>query len=165
MSGLPAKPSRATATSAETGYTASDIEVRYLLEGGVDVGVQAPDPVSALVDLAGQVHDPALVGEGELGVEPVQLVLVDLVHVPQHVRQHRLRAVVAVRHRHHFHAQVDRRVAVRDRLRLDTLRRIDEDRCRQDLVEGVELKWSFQELGLTPGAPVSVNNPYQLPRS
>lgn len=46
-----------------------------------------------------------------------------------------------------------------------TLRRIDEDRCRQDLVEGVELKWSFQELGLTPGAPVSVNNPYQLPRS
>jgi len=46
-----------------------------------------------------------------------------------------------------------------------TLRRIDEDKCRQDLVQGVELKWSFQELGLTPGAPVSVNNPYQLPRS
>lgn len=46
-----------------------------------------------------------------------------------------------------------------------TLRRIDEDKCRQNLVEGVELKWSFQELGLTPGAPVSVNNPYQLPRS
>ena len=46
-----------------------------------------------------------------------------------------------------------------------TLRRIDEDKCRQDLEQGVELKWSFQELGLTPGAPVSVNNPYQLPRS
>jgi hypothetical protein len=46
-----------------------------------------------------------------------------------------------------------------------TLRRIDEDRCKQDLVQGVELKWSFEELGLTPGAPISVNNPYQLPRS
>lgn len=46
-----------------------------------------------------------------------------------------------------------------------TLRRIDEDRCRQDLVEGVELKWSFEELGLTPGSPITVNNPYQMPRS
>lgn len=46
-----------------------------------------------------------------------------------------------------------------------TLRRIDEDKCRQDMVQGVELKWSFQELGLTPGAPISVNNPYQMPRS
>ena len=46
-----------------------------------------------------------------------------------------------------------------------TLRRIDEDKCKQDLVQGVELKWSFEELGLTPGSPVSVNNPYQLPRS
>ena len=46
-----------------------------------------------------------------------------------------------------------------------TLRRIDEDKCRQDLEQGVELKWSFQELGLTPGAPVSVNNPYQLPQT
>ena len=32
-----------------------------------------------------------------------------------------------------------------------TLRRIDEDKCKQDLVQGVELKWSFEELGLTPG--------------
>ena len=46
-----------------------------------------------------------------------------------------------------------------------TLRRIDEDKCKQDLVQGVELKWSFEELGLTPGSPVSVNNPYQMPRS
>jgi hypothetical protein len=46
-----------------------------------------------------------------------------------------------------------------------TLRRIDEDKCKQDLVQGVELKWSFEELGLTPGSPISVNNPYQLPRS
>jgi len=29
---------------------------QHLLEGGVDLGVQAPDPVSALVDLAGQVQ-------------------------------------------------------------------------------------------------------------
>ena len=46
-----------------------------------------------------------------------------------------------------------------------TLRRIDEDRCRDPLTEGVELKWSFEELGLTPGSPVSVNNPYQLPQT
>ena len=46
-----------------------------------------------------------------------------------------------------------------------TLRRIDEDKCEQDLVQGVELKWSFEELGLPPGSPISVNNPYQLPRS
>jgi hypothetical protein len=46
-----------------------------------------------------------------------------------------------------------------------TLRRIDEDKCKQDLVQGVELKWSFEELGLTPGSPISINNPYQMPRS
>ena len=46
-----------------------------------------------------------------------------------------------------------------------TLRRIDEDKCKQDLVQGVELKWSFEELGLPPGSPISVNNPYQMPRS
>ena len=46
-----------------------------------------------------------------------------------------------------------------------TLRRIDEDKCKQDLVQGVELKWSFEELGLAPGSPVSVNNPYQLPQT
>lgn len=46
-----------------------------------------------------------------------------------------------------------------------TLRRIDEDTCAEPLVQGVELKWSFQELGLAPGSPVSVNNPYQLPQT
>ena len=46
-----------------------------------------------------------------------------------------------------------------------TLRRIDEDKCEQDLVQGVELKWSFEELGLPAGSPISVNNPYQLPRT
>ena len=46
-----------------------------------------------------------------------------------------------------------------------TLRRIDEDTCKQELADGVELKWSFEELGLAPGSPVSVNNPYQLPQT
>jgi hypothetical protein len=46
-----------------------------------------------------------------------------------------------------------------------TLRRLDEDTCKEPLVDGVELKWSFEELGLAPGSPVSVNNPYQLPQT
>ncbi|CAN5298264.1 hypothetical protein BH10PSE1_BH10PSE1_28650 [soil metagenome] len=44
-----------------------------------------------------------------------------------------------------------------------TLRRISEDRCKTPLDEGFEVQWSYQELGLKPGASVSVNNPYQLP--
>ena len=44
-----------------------------------------------------------------------------------------------------------------------TLRRLKEDRCHQRLPEGVEISWSFQELGLEPGARVTVENPYQLP--
>ena len=46
-----------------------------------------------------------------------------------------------------------------------TLRRVKEDRCRNVRPEGVELRWSFQELGLPSGARVSVENPYQLPAS
>lgn len=46
-----------------------------------------------------------------------------------------------------------------------TLRRISEDRCTTPEDEGVEIKWSFEELGLKPGARVSVNNPYQLPQT
>jgi hypothetical protein len=46
-----------------------------------------------------------------------------------------------------------------------TLRRIDEDRCDRPMAEGVEVIWSFEELGLAPGSRVSVNNPYQLPPS
>ena len=46
-----------------------------------------------------------------------------------------------------------------------TLRRIDEDTCKQEMADGVELKWYFEELGLAPGSPVSVNNPYQLPQT
>ena len=44
-----------------------------------------------------------------------------------------------------------------------TLRRIKEDRCREVLPEGAEVRWSFEELGLAPGTRLSVENPYQLP--
>ena len=44
-----------------------------------------------------------------------------------------------------------------------TLRRIKEDRCRETLPEGAEMRWSFEELGLPPGTRLSVENPYQLP--
>ena len=46
-----------------------------------------------------------------------------------------------------------------------TLRRIDEDTCDRPMAEGVEIIWSFEELGLVPGERVRVNNPYQLPPS
>ena len=45
-----------------------------------------------------------------------------------------------------------------------TLRRLKEDRCLQPVAQGVEMRWSFQEMGLAPGSRVSVENPYQLPR-
>ena len=44
-----------------------------------------------------------------------------------------------------------------------TLRRIEQDECETPIADGVEVIWSFEELGLTPGSRVSVNNPYQLP--
>ena len=44
-----------------------------------------------------------------------------------------------------------------------TLRRIKEDRCRESLPEGTEVRWSFEELGLAPGSRLTVENPYQLP--
>lgn len=44
-----------------------------------------------------------------------------------------------------------------------TLRRIKEDRCREIRPEGVEMRWSFEELGLADGSRLSVENPYQLP--
>lgn len=43
-----------------------------------------------------------------------------------------------------------------------TLRRIKEDRCEALLPQGVEMRWSFDELGLEPGARVTVENPYQV---
>lgn len=45
-----------------------------------------------------------------------------------------------------------------------TLRRIREDRCLEPRAEGVEMRWTFQEMGLAPGSRVSVENPYQLPQ-
>lgn len=44
-----------------------------------------------------------------------------------------------------------------------TLRRIAQDDCKTPIANGIEVIWSFEELGLTPGSRVSVNNPYQLP--
>ena len=44
-----------------------------------------------------------------------------------------------------------------------TLRRIEQDECETPIADGVEVIWSFEELGLIPGSRVSVNNPYQLP--
>lgn len=43
-----------------------------------------------------------------------------------------------------------------------TLRRVDEDRCTQPKADGVQLQWTFEELGIAPGSEVSVNNPYLL---
>lgn len=43
-----------------------------------------------------------------------------------------------------------------------TLRRLNEDRCTRPQEDGVELRWSFEELGLKPGSAVTVENPYQL---
>lgn len=44
-----------------------------------------------------------------------------------------------------------------------SLRRIKEDMCRDPKPEGVEVRWTFQEMGLPSGARVSINNPYQMP--
>jgi hypothetical protein len=46
-----------------------------------------------------------------------------------------------------------------------TLRRIKEDRCQRPVADGLEITWTFEEMGLAPGARVSVENPYQLPRT
>ena len=46
-----------------------------------------------------------------------------------------------------------------------TLRRLKEDSCGEPLPQGVEVSWTFQELGLEAGARVTVENPYQMPRT
>jgi hypothetical protein len=43
-----------------------------------------------------------------------------------------------------------------------TLRRLDEDRCSRPVRGGVQMEWTFQELGLPSGANVLVNNPYMM---
>jgi len=44
-----------------------------------------------------------------------------------------------------------------------TVRRLKPDDCASPQSGGVELVWTFEELGLKPGQPVSVENPYLLP--
>jgi hypothetical protein len=45
-----------------------------------------------------------------------------------------------------------------------TLWRTGEDACDQPVPGGVEVRWTFEEMGLPPGTPVRVGNPSQLPR-
>lgn len=56
-------------------------------------------------------------------------------------------------------------VSIRGADAVITLRRLEQDRCDHPMRDGVQLKWTFEELGLPPGAPVSINNPYQLPQT
>ncbi len=44
-----------------------------------------------------------------------------------------------------------------------TLTRRTPDVCKALVPEGVELRWTYEELGLQPGASVSVTNPVRLP--
>lgn len=43
-----------------------------------------------------------------------------------------------------------------------TVRRVNEDQCRNPMIEGFEVQWTFEELGLPHGTAVTVNNPFQL---
>lgn len=43
-----------------------------------------------------------------------------------------------------------------------TLRRLDEDKCTRPMSDGVQVQWTFEELGLPPGASVTVNNPIMI---
>ena len=45
------------------------------------------------------------------------------------------------------------------------LRRLREDTCLQPVAGGVEYLWSFEEMGLRPGARVMIENPYQMPQT
>ncbi|WAC60722.1 hypothetical protein [Brevundimonas sp. SL130] len=40
-----------------------------------------------------------------------------------------------------------------------TLRRTKEDMCRALIADGVELRWTYADLGIEPGAPTRVLNP------
>jgi hypothetical protein len=40
-----------------------------------------------------------------------------------------------------------------------TVRRVREDLCKALAPEGVELRWSYADLGLEPGAPARILNP------
>mgnify|MGYP005814104075 CR=1 FL=1 len=41
-----------------------------------------------------------------------------------------------------------------------TLRRMHDDYCQAYAEDGLELVWTFEELGLAPGQRVRINNPY-----
>lgn len=42
-----------------------------------------------------------------------------------------------------------------------TLRRVRDDGCTNPSEDGVELRWTFEEMGLAPGTKVQVANPYR----
>ncbi|MBB5661077.1 hypothetical protein [Brevundimonas halotolerans] len=42
-----------------------------------------------------------------------------------------------------------------------TLRRVRDDRCTNPEKNSVELRWSFEEMGLAPGTRLQVANPYR----
>lgn len=44
-----------------------------------------------------------------------------------------------------------------------TLTRTRQDPCRAIVREGVELRWTYEELSLTAGQTVRIANPYRLP--
>lgn len=46
-----------------------------------------------------------------------------------------------------------------------TLRRIKEDLCTVPVRDGLEVRWTFEEMGLPDGARVSIENPYQMPQA
>lgn len=58
--------------------------------------------------------------------------------------------------RSYFEVDVDHHGSNRYSLELD---RIRPDRCRALVPEGVEVSWSFDELGLPRGAAVEIENP------
>lgn len=43
-----------------------------------------------------------------------------------------------------------------------TVRRLNEDKCRTPVADGLEVQWTFEELGLPRGTAVTVNNPFRL---
>lgn len=53
-------------------------------------------------------------------------------------------------------------VAPKDGGSVITVRRLKEDRCQRPQPDGVEVRWTFEELGLAPGARLSVENPAQV---
>lgn len=43
-----------------------------------------------------------------------------------------------------------------------TVRRLNEDQCNNPMPDGLEVQWTFEELGLPHGTAVTVNNPFRL---